>query len=387
MKHLISLLLLLAGFNLSAQIPDRLSDAAQISLMTVEPGPYLYSAFGHSAIRVFDPVNRVDRCYNYGTFQFDQKGFYLKFIRGKLLYFIDVESYKSFEYYNLYDNRTMQEQTLNLTHEQKERLYHLLIENTKEENKYYKYDFFYDNCATRIRDIVSNTYFHHIEYDSSMLEQKRTMRQLLHPYLESKPWVKYGIDLVLGMPADKVALAEQYMFLPDYVHHMFAGTRTPDGAPLVLNERRIPDAPKRTSQKPSGFLSNPLWVMILIAVLGVLSLLHPRAARIFDMIFWLLLGLGGFLVAFLWFGTDHSPTKMNWNILWLLPTHLLFFWRNRKDEWVDNYFMGAGMLAGLYLLLWMIIPQQFPVEAIPIVVLVVIKGLKLGNRVFRPLGF
>ncbi|MEZ4918745.1 MAG: DUF4105 domain-containing protein [Saprospiraceae bacterium] len=382
MKYLVALFALLFSLALPAQNVRQLSAESQISLMTVAPGPFMYSAFGHSAIRVFDPVNRIDRCYNYGTFDFQQPNFYLKFCQGKLLYYLDVETYRNFEYGNLYDKRAMQEQVLSLTQEEKERLFSLLLDNSLEENKYYKYDFFYDNCATRIRDILNETFYYRLEFDSSGLGQPKTMRQLLHPYLSDKPWLRFGIDLVLGMPADKKASADQFMFLPDYLHDLMGSAKLNGERNLVLREREIP-VRGDTETKP-GFLDvfTPMWLMILVAVLGVLSMFNTRAARVFDFIFWLLLGIAGLVIAFLWFATDHSATKMNWNIMWALPTHLLYFWRTKKSEWADNYFMATAMLAGLALLLWMVIPQDMPKEAIPIMILIVIKGMwgRYGKR-------
>jgi hypothetical protein len=130
-----------------------------------------------------------------------------------------------------------------------------------------------------------------------------------------------------------------------------------------------------TTNDSKSLFGNPLWMMILVAVIGLLSMANPRAARIFDTFFWLTLGLAGLLMAFLWFATDHAATKTNWNLLWALPTHLLFFWRDRRSEWVDNYFAGAAMTAALALLLWKFLPQEMPLEALPIAGLVVVKGL------------
>jgi len=354
-----------------------LSNEAQISLMTVAPGQELYSTFGHSAIRVFDPLNSLDRCYNYGTFEFDQPNFYMKFLRGRLRYFLDVEATRAFEYFNLRQRRPMREQILQLDSLQRQRLFDLLSENALPENKYYQYDFFYDNCATRIRDIVQETFFRQIVFDSSSIPRPRTMRQLLHPCLTEMPWTRFGIDLILGQAADRQALAEDYMFLPDYVHDQFAATILPSGQPLVQAERAIPEfpLPQVAEAPPSGLFGKPLWCMILVALIGLLSMANTRAARIFDTFFWLTLGLAGLLMAFLWFATDHSATKTNWNLLWAMPTHLLFFWRSRRSERVDNYFIGAAMLSALALLLWKFIPQEMPVEAMPIAALVLVKGL------------
>ena len=129
------LLLLLLPLSSPAQALRQLSDSAYISLVTVAPGPFLYSTFGHSAIRVRDPQSRYDRCFNYGTFDFDQPNFVLKFCQGRLMYFLDVESYRSFEYGNLYDRRPMKEQVLNLDAAQRQRLFDLLRENALPENR------------------------------------------------------------------------------------------------------------------------------------------------------------------------------------------------------------------------------------------------------------
>ena len=374
LKRLFVFVLLLPVL-LSAQAIS-LSDSARITLLTVAPGEELYSAFGHTGIRVTDYKHDFDVVFNYGTFDFDQPGFVLKFCRGKLLYFLDTEPYRSFEYGNLYDRRPMKEQLLNLDATQRQRMFDLLEENALEANKYYKYDFFYDNCATRIRDIVKETFYHQLEFDSSGLKKGTTMRQLLHQYLQEKPWLGFGIDLVLGMPADKVASTEDYMFLPDYVHDLLGAARIDDSTRLVRSERGIPERPL-----PAGpayqpdFFSHPLWVMCLVALLGLLSMANPRTEHVFDTLFWFVLGLAGLVLFLLWFATDHSATKSNCNLLWALPTHLLYFWRRKRSEWVENYFMGVGILAALTLIFWFFLPQAMPVAAMPIAGLVVVKSV------------
>ena len=343
--------------------------------MTVVPGEFVYSTFGHSAIRVKDPVTRFDRCYNYGTFDFEQPNFILKFCQGKLLYNLDVESYRSFEYGNLQDRRPMQEQVFNMNQAQKQRIFDLLVENYKEENRYYKYDFFYDNCATRIRDIVQETFTYQLRFDTSDLKPGTTMRQLLQPYIEDKPWLDFGIDLVLGLPADRRASTADFMFLPDYVHHLFAKAQTGEGAPLVKSERNIPDPPSPKEPFKPTPLDRPLWIMGFVALIGLLSMANPRTEHIFDTVFWFVLGLAGLIIALLWFATDHSATKTNLNILWAWPTHLLFFWRTRRSGPTENYFTVAALTAALLLIFWKWMPQEMPTPALPLVALIVVKGL------------
>lgn len=375
MKHLFFFCLLLFAGKSFSQAPVVLSDSARVSLMTVAPGEFLYSTFGHSALRVFDPANRLDRCYNYGTFDFDQPGFILKFCRGKLLYFLDIEPYKGFERGNIIDQRAMKEQMLHLDQQQKQRLFDLLQENAREENRYYKYDFFYDNCATRIRDVVEKTFDQPIAWDSSRLALGTTMRQLLNPYMKNQPWTHFGMNLGLGYAADRRALAKDFMFLPDYVHDMFASARIAETAALVDGERSIPSYTFLKTEYQPGFLGRPLWVMCLVAVLGLLSMLNRRTERIFDTLFWFVLGTAGLILALLWFATDHSATKPNFNLLWALPTHLLVFWRSHREGWVRRYFMAAGAFALLALVFWGLIPQEMPVAAMPLALLVAVKGL------------
>lgn len=375
MKYLPIVVFALLCHLLPAQVVPVLSDSARISLMTVSPGSELYSVFGHSAVRVYDPITRINRVYNYGTFDFDQPNFYLNFCRGKLLYALDVESYRNFEYGNLHDLRWMEEQVLNLNGEQRQRIFSLLQTNALPENKDYKYDFFYDNCATRIRDLVKETFFHQITFDSSGLKPGVTMRQLLKPYLKNYPWTDFGIDLILGLAADRKALAEDYMFLPDHLRDLVGATKLDGKTPLVRAEHLIPEYKIDQPAFTPGFLDRPLWVMSFIALMGLLSMANRRTERIFDTIFWFVLGLAGLVIALLWFATEHTATKTNLNLFWALPTHLLFFWRRSKSEFVENYFTGAAILAALMLVFWAWIPQALPVAAIPLVVLVVVKGI------------
>ncbi|MFN0212959.1 MAG: DUF4105 domain-containing protein [Saprospiraceae bacterium] len=361
--------------SLFAQAPITLSDSARVSLMTVAPGNFVYSTFGHSAIRVKDPVSRFDRCYNYGTFDFEQPNFILKFCQGKLLYNLDVETYRSFEYGNLHDRRPMTEQVFSMNQAQKQRIFDLLQENNKEENRYYKYDFFYDNCATRIRDILQETYFYQLQLDSTVMPKGATMRQLLQPYLEEKPWLDFGIDLLLGLPADHKANISEYMFLPDYMHNVFSKAKTNDGLALVQSERLIPETPIRKYPFKPSPLDRPFLVMCFVAVIGLLSMANPRTERVFDTIFWFVLGLAGLVIALLWFATDHSATKGNLNILWAWPTHLLFFWRTRRTGSTENYFTVAALSALLLLIFWRWLPQEMPMPVLPLVLLIVVKGL------------
>jgi hypothetical protein len=371
MRILTVLMLLLLARGVAAQNGGQLSDSAYISLWTVEPGNELYSIFGHSAIQVRDAAGGVNKVYNYGTFDFDTPNFYPKFMRGELPYYLNIESYRYFELGNMREQRTMTEQVLNLNTAERQRLFDLLETNAREENKYYRYEFFYDNCATRIRDIFQETMFHSLTWDSTHIQPKMTMRKLLHERLTTVPWSEFGIDLLLGTPCDRRPIGQDYQFLPKYLHHVVGKTQKSNGEKLVLGERQITALPRM--HEPESPITKPIWVMTLVALIGVLSMFHPKVRKVFDWVFWPTVSLIGLVMLLLWFFTSHQATKGNMNLIWAFPLHVFFFARRHTSEWAKNYFKGLGMACICLLLLWKVLPQQLPVAAIPILVLISIK--------------
>jgi Domain of unknown function (DUF4105) len=360
-------------FSGSIHAQNGLSASATASLLTVEPGDELYSVFGHSAILIRDPESGLDRAYNYGTFPFDQPNFYLNFCRGKLLYMLDVESGRHFFKEYQYLQRQVTEQVLNLSPAQVTELYNLLEVNYLEENRYYKYDFFYDNCATRLRDIIRKGAGQGFEFNlTTQPTDPPTMRQALRPSLRQSPWTQFGIDLVLGLPTDIQATPERLMFLPAYMQQV-VDRSTLNGQPLAAQTRVGPQYKKNTAST-SGWLGQPLWVMCAVALLGFLSMLHPLANRIFDWLFWSALGVAGVIIFFLWFLTDHQATKTNLNLLWAWPTHLLFGWRKTPTPTGRLYFIVVNIITVLLLGAWYFLPQELPLAILPIVVLIAAKS-------------
>src|SRR5205085_1968054 len=141
----------------------------QISLLTCGPGEELYSVFGHTAIRVKED-SKFDIIYNYGTFDFDDPDFYTKFVRGKLPYSVSAENFNTFMYEYQVENRQVIEQILDLTCEEKEQLFLALRENSREENRYYRYQYLFDNCSTRPRDIIAKNTSDTIKYKTIIAE-------------------------------------------------------------------------------------------------------------------------------------------------------------------------------------------------------------------------
>ena len=323
----------------------------------------------------------MDIVFNYGTFNFNTPNFYMKFVRGQLDYMLSVEQYENFEASFKYENRSVTEQELNLTNTQKSRLISLLFENYQPENRNYKYDFFFDNCATRIRDIMIKAYgddFHY-HYPDSWVNSKLTFRNLIDMYLTHHHWSDFGIDIALGLPTDGIATPADYMFLPDYLSEGFElATIDHDGerVPLVKNTKILL---ARADIAPDVFFITPvrlMWTMFMLsAVLSFFSYNKGLNIHWFDVSYLSIIGLLGWVVFFLWFFTDHIATKDNLNVLWAVPLHfpVFLFWSKIPIKIRMGYIWIFGILNLLILLLWLVFPQQYHVAFIPLILIILLR--------------
>ena len=240
----------------------------QISILTCSPGNELYSTFGHSAIRVTDSVSHNDIVYNYGTFNFDEPGFYTKFIRGKLSFYLSTDDFDSFISDYREEKRDITEQVLNLTCAEKYNVVMLLQTNMMASNRTYKYDFTFDNCTTRLRDLIEKVADTSIHF-GQVLSSKKTFRDLIYEYLDKndKQWSKLGIDILLGKPTDAVMEPREVMFLPDYLLQAFDSTSI-DSRPLVSQKQKILNL--NTPAVTINYFSHPLFIFSCFFLLIVL---------------------------------------------------------------------------------------------------------------------
>jgi len=374
MKKIIQLFTLISivfVLKINAQDSSRL----RVSLLTCTPGNELYSIFGHSAIRIIDSNNVNDLVFNYGTFNFNDEEFYIKFIKGKLNYFVSVQQTEDFIYSYTAEGRGVTEQVLNFSEQEKIIIKHDLIENLKEENKYYQYDFFYDNCTTRLRDIISKSKQPNPILPYVMPEKTR-FRQAIHMYLEKSEqhWSKLGIDLLLGAKTDKIMSAKEQEFLPENLMNAFDQCANQK---LVSNKNQL-TPPTFINQilKPTFTPNFCFW--IFFAVILILSLLKNKFISIIttglDFTILFVTGALGILFIFMWFGTDHIMTKNNYNILWALPTNIIaaFFIRS-KQHFIRNYFLFVACFLSLILIGWNFLPQQLNSSLIPIVLSLLVR--------------
>lgn len=382
MKKLIILLLCLFSLEGMAQFKATLSENAEISLMTAEPGDELHSNFGHSAIWVSDEQNNISVVFNYGIFDFDTPGFYLKFTRGKLDYMLGAQRINSFVNSYKAENRTVYQQKLNLSLKEKNQVYAFLLNNIKRENKFYKYDFFYDNCSTRIRDLLEEVLGDKLTWNREAAGY--TFRNYLDIYLVEKPWQDFGIDLALGQPTDDIADKRNEMFLPDLLMYHF-DEATVAGEPLVKEKIAVFQAEPEVEK--SGFTILPKYITWLICILGIFfSIRHHKSSfndRLFNQILYFVTGLVGCLIFFLWFLSDHIATVNNWNIIWAFPLHVFMafiLFRKPAKKWHTVYYAVFGILCFMLLGFFYALPQQLHPAVLPIILYFTFKSFNLMYR-------
>lgn len=309
----------------NAQYP---SDSAKIYMITVSPGEEIYSCFGHSAIRVSDSRYGVDMTYGYGTFDFTTPYFYEKFVYGRLLYCLSEDRFDDFMSEYKSTGQEVYQQSLNLTNQEKYKLILNLQNNYRPENRWYRYDFLYDNCATRIRDIIEKSVEGRVLYDSAFAKNKVSFRELLMKSLENSPWVSLGINTMLGIGSDKVAPVKDYMFLPTYLMQIFPNAIIVSGHsdhPLAGKPYLLLKGTLQT-ERPNIFNSPEIYfiIFVVISILASFWGTHKKIhANWFDVFLFSITGLVGLIFLSIWIGSLHKVMACNINILWANPLNLI----------------------------------------------------------------
>ncbi len=388
MRKRLIILILLLGFIL----PDLYSQEPQdttVYLVTCGPGTETYSIYGHSALHVVIKSNGTDNVYNWGVFDFSTPHFAWKFAKGRLDYMLDVENYKSFLQAYFYEERYVVSQKVNLSPEETNKLLVLINENMKPANRNYRYDFLYDNCSTRIRDLFEKTIGKTLLYPPSETRKPPTFRKLIAKYQNPFPWLKFGVDLLLGSPVDKEALFRDRMFLP------------------VEMQKELSEAVVNRSGKMTPLLQNPVtvldfgvpmikhhlittpWVvfsaaMILIIVLSTL-VKSKKGNRVLDIVIWFVYSLLGVIMIFFNFFTDHIELRWNLNIIWLNPFIIICFVMLIINRSGKGWFRLVFYLTAGFAVLQFILPQYFNVAIIPLVAILLFRSSIRGNFDWNPL--
>ncbi len=307
-------------------------DSLTISLLTMGPGEHPFTAFGHTALWVHDAATGRDEVFNYGTFAFDSSSLLLDSVQGKLPYWLSVQSMRSTLAGYGEQGRSLLASELELTPAQRLSLLAALRDNALPEHRYYRYDYYRDNCATRVRDALDRVLAGAIHAQgrapASMSYRDHTLR-----LVAGDPKLYVGLDLAVGRETDAPITFWDEAFLPARLHDLFAHTRiTQDGRslPLIRSERSL-----LTSSLPAPRVAAPSWFGFFGGVglfLGAALALLGAEARTSTRAKWALgllaialgvpLGLLGSAIAYLTFFSAHSAAAANYNVL-LLPPWIL----------------------------------------------------------------
>lgn len=359
MRNFFLLVLLVLVFQPKVK-GQQLGPEATVSILTCNPGKEVYSMYGHTAIRINDPSTNLDAVFNYGLFSFDTPDFVYRFAKGQTDYFMGGERFRSWLPQYEEEKRSVYEQVLNLSPEGKNKLFQALVENAKPANRMYRYNFFMDNCATRVRDVIERNAGSPIRFPDN--RPNESYRQLIKQFHHSFRWTDLGIDLLVGKKAEETVSAYGQMFLPDYLKAQFAKAEVSiDGKPqpLVLETRTLLEYSnaKQNSDLPWPAIAFGM-LFVVVAAISFRDFQQKRKTEWLDYLLLGITGLAGLIIGWFTLFSEHPAMSPNYNLLWALPLNAFFAvlwtvkkWRNKTR----NYFWFSGAL----LILSFAIGQQF----------------------------
>lgn len=367
-----------------------MSTGPEVYLITCGPGTETYSIYGHTALRIVMPDDQSDIVYNWGLFDFSTPNFAWKFAKGRLDYVLGTEPFQRFLQSYFYEQRYVYSQRINLETKEMEILLGLIMENLKPENIKYRYDFFYDDCSTRIRDLLEKSIGENLLYPPVESSEMPTFREMVGKYQISKPWLNFGINLIMGANADKKAIFRDRMFLPiDMMNGLSESVIRREGkmVPLLQNPDVILDFDV-PPVKPK-FYSSPVVVFtLLFIVIVILSALIKTAGmnKLIDYVIYTAFSILAILMIFFGFFSDHQQMKWNLNIIWLNP-FIIFCLISLilKKEGLIWYRFVFYMSTG-FLLIHIFLPQDFDISLIPLTIILLIRSSMRAQFEWNPMS-
>jgi hypothetical protein len=360
-----------------------------VYLITCGPGTETYSIYGHSALRIVIPEKNSDLVYNWGVFDFNTTNFAWKFAKGRLDYLLDTQRMQRFLQSYFYEQRYVNSQIINLYPNEKLQLLTLINENIKPENTKYRYDFFYDDCSTRIRDLLEKAIGSKLLYPPVETLKPPTFRHMVGKYQNPFPWLNFGIDLIMGSPGDKKAYFRDRMFLPlDMQAALSEAVINRDGKmiPLLQNSEGILDFdPLSIKQR---FYLTPVFIFTLLFVIVVIlsGLIKTREKnRQFDIVVYSVYSVLSLLMIFFNFFTDHQQMKWNLNILWLNPFIFFCLGSLILNKAGTIWFRIVFIISAIFIVLHFFLPQEFNMAFIPLVVILLVRSSVRGQFEWNPI--
>lgn len=380
-RYLFLLIVLCAGFGSALPSPVR-EDSIRISLLTCSPGSEIYALFGHTAIRYEDKAKGADWVFNYGMFSFQTPHFVMRFVKGETDYQLGVMPYSYFEQEYGTRGSYVEQQVLNLTPREKTRLFGLLDENYRAENRTYRYNYFYDNCTTRARDKIEESIDGTVVYPESGKEL--SFRDIIHQYTAGHEWSEFGIDLCLGSEADKPIDERLQMFAPFYLLAAAdkAVIKEADGTkrPLVLEKQKIvdPPLPVREEEFPVTPMQAALLLLGFTLLIGIIELYYRKCFWGVDILLFGAQGIAGCIIAFLFFFSVHPTVSSNYLLILFNPIPLIYLpvmvYKTIKGKKDLYHWVNIAVLT-LFIAFWGVIPQEINLVVLPLALSLLVRSL------------
>jgi hypothetical protein len=360
-----------------------------IYLITCAPGVATYSIYGHSAIRVQIQHENSDIVYNWGVFDFNTPNFVWKFAKGRLNYLCDSSEFQLFMPEYFYEKRSVYSQRINFDSHDKKIFLNLVRENRLPQNRYYRYDFFYDDCSTRIRDLIEKTVGTKLIYPPDEKNQIRSFREMVGEYQSAYPWLKMGVDLIMGTPGEVKAGFRERMFLPYHLQKNLSK------ALIASDQKRIPllSSPETLVSfellKPGGrFYTTPFFIFSLFfIVIVIITAIYKngRLVNILDIFLFFLFSVLSVLMVFFSFFTDHEQMKWNLNIIWFNPLIILclIYLITRKPGII--IFRVVFYLSVIMLPLILFFPNAFNNSFLPVILILSLRSSVRGKFKWNPI--
>ena len=321
----------------------RVSAKTEISLLTCKPHAQIYSLYGHTAIRVVDTEQNTDVAINWGVFDASQPNFVAKFVLGFTDYTMSIVPTEYFLREYEYYGSPVYQQRLNLTEAEKARIMKALDENYRPENRVYRYNYVYDNCTTRARDIILSNIDGKTSCVKTFLQKgDKTFRDLLHWKTNKYDWCKAGNDLVIGLRADRNAIHSEREFLPEILAADFdsATIIRADGKQVALVDSAfwlLKDVQPHFEPMPDFPLTPTMFAIVILALVVVWTLYErtkKKRLKWLDVVFFYICGIAG-LLPFAMIFSQHPFVQINLQLLVLNPLWLFLMspWTKWKHRW------------------------------------------------------
>lgn len=375
-KILLFLLFLYSVNTLLSQEKNTLSKYAQISIITSGPGDVLYEKFGHTAIRVKDTALQLDLIYNYGIFDFNNANFYIDFTKGYMKYLLAKYPFYISLKIAQQEKRWTKEQVLNLSQAQKNNFFNILEINSAPENASYLYDPYFNNCATKPRDIIKEVLSNNLIFKDDFVIENNSLRQLMNKEIHQNTWGSLGINIALGSRLDKIATADEYLYLPDYVFEALEHSKVlKDGKEenLVLKTNILLDFEEKRSKSD---IISPFLVILILSLLGLFitykDYKKKQRTKSLDFILFFTSGIIGVLIVYLWFFTNHSTAPNNFNFMWAFAPNLVvafFLIQEKSVKWLSKYITILIIFLILATIIWITKMQLLSINLIPLLIL------------------